>query len=335
MSSKLASQSWASKLFAKIGAFFGIIVDAFSSWLETMPTQVTRVVHGLAIASLISQVGIIITGGAVRLTKSGLGCSHWPNCVPGSMTPVPEMGVHGLIEFGNRLLTFVLLAIAVAFFIAVWNMRKTHRSIFTLAWVLLAGIPAQGVIGGITVLTDLNPWVVSLHFILSGTLVCLATILVNRTRRELKQENHQASTKSVGQFATAAWILSMLAVIMGTIVTGTGPHAGDASAPRHLFDPLLVTRMHTAPVYLLIVATIAVLVLAYRADGNSKVRTAAWWMVVVILAQAAIGYTQHFTGLPITLVLLHMLGASLLLVAATNLWDCAVRLPRSERVEQR
>ncbi|HAY42187.1 MAG TPA: heme A synthase [Micrococcaceae bacterium] len=308
---------------------------ATPSWADRLPTQVTRLVHGLAIASLISQVGIIITGGAVRLTKSGLGCSHWPNCVPGSMTPVPEMGVHGLIEFGNRLLTFVLLAIAVAFFIAVWNMRKTHRSIFTLAWVLLAGIPAQGVIGGITVWTDLNPWVVSLHFILSGTLVCLATILVNRTRRELKQEENPSSTKTVGQFATAAWILSICAVIMGTIVTGTGPHAGDASAPRHLFDPLLVTRMHTAPVYLLVVAAIAVLILAHRTGGNPRVRAAGWWLVLVIVVQAAIGYTQHFTGLPITLVLLHMLGASLLLVSATHLWDRAVRLPRSERVEQR
>lgn len=335
MSSNLAKPGWAPMLRSKLSTFVGIIVDAFKSWLGTMPTHVTGVIHGLAIASLISQVGIIVTGGAVRLTKSGLGCSRWPNCIPGSMTPVPELGINGLIEFGNRLLTFVLLAIAIAFFVAVWNMRKSHRSIFVLACVLLAGIPAQGVIGGITVLTDLNPWVVSLHFILSGTLVCLATILVNRTRRELKKESHPASGKAVRQISTAAWIFSMLAVVMGTVVTGTGPHAGDAAAPRHLFDPLLVTRMHTAPVYLLIVATIAVLVLTRRTGENPKVQLAAWWLILVILLQAAIGYTQHFTGLPIALVLLHMLGASLLLVYSTNLWDRAVRLPQSMRIEQR
>ncbi|PRA12585.1 heme A synthase [Arthrobacter sp. MYb211] len=334
MSSDLAKRSWASKLLAKIGDLFGIIVAAAVAWLGTMPPKVTRIVHGLAIASLVSQIGIIVTGGAVRLTKSGLGCSHWPNCVPGSMTPVPEMGYHGLIEFGNRLLTFVLLAIAVAFLISIWNMRKSHPSIFKLAVVLLAGIPAQGVIGGITVWTDLNPWVVSLHFILSGTLVCLATILVNRTRRELKHDITPPTTKTIGQFATAAWVLSMLAVIMGTIVTGTGPHAGDATAPRHLFDPLLVTRMHTAPVYLLVLATVIVLVLAYRTGGNAKLRAASWWLVLVIALQAALGYIQHFTGLPIGLVLLHMLGASLLMVASTNLWDRAARLPKSDRVEQ-
>lgn len=307
---------------------------ASGTWFDRLPTRMTRLIHGLAIASLISQIGIIITGGAVRLTKSGLGCSHWPNCVPGSMTPVPEMGYHGLIEFGNRLLTFVLLIIAIAFLVSVWNMRKTHRSIFKLAVILLAGIPAQGVIGGITVWTDLNPWIVSLHFLLSGTLVCLATILVNRTRRELRGGTAPATPATIRQVATAAWVLSMIAVIMGTIVTGTGPHAGDASAPRHLFDPLLVTRMHTAPVYLLVLALVMFLVLAYRIEGNPKLRSAGWWLVAVVALQAAIGYTQHFTGLPVVLVILHMLGASLLLVASTNVWDRAVKLPSTSRIDQ-
>ena len=103
-------------------------VQAKQSWADKLPTKVNRLVHGLAIASLISQIGIIVTGGAVRLTESGLGCSHWPNCVPGSMTPVPEMGIHGIIEFGNRLLTFVLLVIAVAFLVSIWKMRPTHRT---------------------------------------------------------------------------------------------------------------------------------------------------------------------------------------------------------------
>jgi len=307
---------------------------ATKSWAAKLPTKVTRIVHGLAIASLISQVGIIVTGGAVRLTESGLGCSHWPNCVPGSMTPVPAMGIHGIIEFTNRTLTFVLLAIAIGFLLSVWSMRRTHTTLFKLGLVLLLGIPAQGVIGGITVWTGLNPWVVSLHFLLSGTLVILATILVNRTRTELKAQENQATTKTTRQTATAAWIFSILAVIMGTIVTGTGPHAGDATTPRHMFDPLLVTRMHTAPVYLLIIATVALLVLVYRSGGNARLRSSAWWLVVVILIQAAIGYTQHFTGLPIGLVLLHMLGASLMLVSSTDTWDRTSLLPKYQRIDR-
>lgn len=306
---------------------------AAKNWADKLPTKVTRLVHGLAIASLISQVGIIVTGGAVRLTESGLGCSHWPNCVPGSMTPVPAMGIHGIIEFGNRTLTFVLLAIAVAFLVSVWSMRQTHSTLFKLGLTLLLGIPAQGVIGGITVWTGLNPWVVSLHFLLSGTLVILATLLVNRTRTELKAQENPATTKTIRQTATAAWIFSILAVILGTIVTGTGPHAGDATTPRHMFDPLLVTRMHTAPVYLLIIATVALLVLVYKAGGNARLRSSVWWLVAVILIQAAIGYAQHFTGLPIGLVLLHMLGASLLLVSSTDTWDRTSLLPKYQRVD--
>ncbi len=307
---------------------------AAKSWADKLPTKVTRLVHGLAIASLISQIGIIVTGGAVRLTKSGLGCSQWPNCVPGSMTPVPEMGIHGLIEFGNRLLTFVLLVIAIAFLVSIWNMRKSHTTLYKLGLVLLIGIPGQGVIGGITVLTSLNPWVVSLHFLLSASLVALATILVNRTRRELKHDEAPATSKAIAQVGTLVLLLASIAIIMGTIVTGTGPHAGDADAPRHMFDPRIVTPLHTGPVYLLILATIAFMVLAYRTTGNPKLRTAGWWMVVAILIQGAIGYIQHLNGLPVALVLLHMLGASMLMVAATNVWDRASLMPKSVRVEQ-
>ena len=299
-----------------------------------LPHRVTKTVHGLAIASLISQVGIIVSGGAVRLTKSGLGCSEWPNCMPGTMTPVPEMGIHGLIEFGNRLLTFVLIAIAVAFLASIWKMRATHRPLFVLGWVLLLGIPFQGVIGGITVWTKLNPWVVSLHFLLSMALVILATLLVNRTAREYRGLEVPTQDKTIGQLAWVAWIAAILAVIFGTIVTGTGPHAGDASSPRHMFDPLLVTRMHTAPVYLLIGATIILLALAAKRDAGAGFKRALYWLVAVIVVQAGIGYIQHFTGLPIILVLAHMLGSALLGIAATNVWDRAVRLPQAELVRQ-
>ena len=292
--------------------------------LNRLPVSVNRTVHGLAIASMVSQVGIIITGGAVRLTKSGLGCSEWPNCVPGSMTPTEEMGIHGLIEFGNRTLTFILAIIAVAMLVSVWRMRRTHRTLFGLSVALLCVIPVQAVIGGITVWTDLNPWVVSLHFLASAALVAVATLLVNRTRMYLRGETAVALPPVPRIQATLGWTLAAAtaaANVLGTIVTGTGPHAGDASAPRHSFSADLVTRIHVVPVYLLVAAIVLALVLAYRHATSQELRTGLCWLAVVIVLQGSIGYLQHFTGLPIGLVLLHMLGSALLTVAATNVWD--------------
>ena len=296
-----------------------------NSWTDRLPTAVNNTVHRLAIASLISQIGIIVTGGAVRLTKSGLGCSQWPNCVPGSMTPVPEMGIHGLIEFGNRLLTFVLIIIAVAFLASIWRMRSEHKTVFSLSIALLAGIPAQAVIGGITVWTDLNPWVVSLHFIVSAAMVLAATLLVNRTGALRRGETSMGKPAGTTQRFLAWTILltSALAIVLGTVVTGTGPHAGDASAPRHMFDPYLVARIHVLPVYILVAAALVALFLAMRNTADLKLRTPLLLLVGVVIVQGIIGYVQHFTGLPVLLVLLHMLGASLLAAAAINVWDRA------------
>ncbi|MCT1686842.1 heme A synthase [Pseudoglutamicibacter cumminsii] len=298
---------------------------------------VTKTAHGLAIASLISQIGIIVTGGAVRLTKSGLGCSEWPRCTPETMTPTPEMGIHGLIEFGNRTLTFVLAAIAVAMIVAAWRSRKAHTNIFVLSWALLGIIPAQAVIGGITVLTKLNPWVVSLHFLASAACVALAVLLVNRTGRAYRNPDIESSVAlkenvpftpqpvfgPLRVIAATAWALAAWVIVMGTTVTGTGPHAGDESAPRHTFNALVVTRMHTVPVYVLTLLIIVGLVIVMRRNIAS-LKNAYLMTIGVILIQAGIGYWQHFSGLPIGLVLAHMLGSALLLSAVTNVWDRTV-----------
>ena len=296
---------------------------ATNRWTDKLPATVNTTVHRLAIASLASQIGIIVTGGAVRLTKSGLGCSQWPNCVPGSMTPVAEMGIHGLIEFGNRLLTFILAAIAVAMIVSIWRMRTTHRTIYRLSIALLAVIPAQAVIGGITVWSNLNPWVVSLHFLVSAALVMAATLLVNRTGALRRGESSLGRPAGSTQrfLAWTIFATSALALVLGTIVTGTGPHAGDADAPRHMFDPYIVTRIHVVPVYLLVAANVVALVLAFRRATDANLRNPLLLMAGVVLLQGVIGYVQHFTGLPILLVLAHMLGASLLAAAAANVWD--------------
>lgn len=304
------------------------------SLASRLPKGVTGTVRGLAIASLVSQILIVVTGGAVRLTASGLGCPTWPRCTSESLIYTPEMGIHGIIEFGNRTLTFVLTIIAFAMLISVWRFRRQRRDLFFLSIALLAGIPAQALIGGITVLTQLNPWVVGWHFIVSMTLIALATLLVNRARPMPSGDRNghgptRAST-TVRHLLVAIGVLTAIAVALGVIVTGSGPHAGDADAPRNGLDSYLMTRIHVAPVYLLVMATVAALVLVYLRHHHRQLRRAMVMLAVIVLLQGAVGYIQHFTGLPVVLVALHMLGASLLVGAATNAIDkgFALGLPR-------
>lgn len=298
-----------------------------------LPTRITPMTRLLALATLIANVGIMVTGGAVRLTASGLGCPEWPRCTPESWTATPEMGVNGAIEFGNRLLTYVLIAITVAMFLAVARLARSHRPLWARSLIIGLGIPFQGVIGGITVWTNLNPWVVSLHFLLSSALVLLSTQLLLRVRAELDAETAATGTPAPRLLAAGVrdplsrgmamivLVTAWAAVIAGTVVTGTGPHAGDPGSPRHDFDPELITRVHTMPVYLLCAAAVVLLVRQRLLDDSPARRRASWWLVVAIVLQAALGYTQHFLGLPIGLVLLHMLGSALLMIAATVVFD--------------
>lgn len=296
-------------------------VSPANTLTEKLPRSITPAVRGLAIASLVSQILIVVTGGAVRLTASGLGCPTWPRCTPDSLVNTPEMGIHGVIEFGNRSLTFVLTLIAFAMLISLWNLRRERRDLWWLALGLLAGIPAQAVIGGITVLTQLNPWVVGWHFIVSMALILLATLLVNRVRLTTAESRVRiagSASKTMRQLLVAIAATAGAAVVLGVVVTGSGPHAGDHGAARNGLDPDLVTRLHAAPVYLLVAATALALVLAYRRTTDRRLRTPLVLLAVIVLAQGGIGYLQHFTGLPVLLVALHMLGASLLTAAVTH-----------------
>ncbi|SDH69812.1 cytochrome c oxidase assembly protein subunit 15 [Arthrobacter subterraneus] len=286
-----------------------------------LPRTVTPLVRGLALASLVSQILIVVTGGAVRLTASGLGCPEWPRCTAESMVATPEMGMHGVIEFGNRLLTFVLTAIAIAMLVSLWNMRRTRRDLFIPAVVLLAGIPAQAVVGGITVLTQLNPWVVGWHFIISMILIVVATVLVNRARltdAETGVDTEPRAAPLLRQLLVAAAGLVAAAVLLGVVVTGSGPHAGDSGAARNNLNPDLMTRIHAAPVYLLVLTVVLLVVAAYRLRVAPRLRGALVLLAVVVLAQGAVGYLQHFLHLPVALVALHMLGASLLTAATAH-----------------
>ncbi len=261
-------------------------------------------------ASLISQILIVVTGGAVRLTGSGLGCPTWPECESGSYTTVPALGFHGVIEFANRLLTFVLLIVAILTYLTVLRLSKSERT--GLVWPAFAlglGIVAQAVLGGITVLTGLNSWIVGAHFLVSGVLIGIATVLVWRFYGEWSFE----STKFSKLMSLVIFPIGLVAVIVGVIVTGSGPHAGDSDTPRNGLNSEFLVHIHSYPAYLLIALVLLQTVLYLRSNGTPKFAKVMSLVFLGVLAlQAGVGILQARIGLPLGLVALHMFGASLL-----------------------
>jgi cytochrome c oxidase assembly protein subunit 15 len=283
------------------------------------------VISRVALANAVANGVIVITGGAVRLTGSGLGCPTWPRCTDESFVTTPALAAHGAIEFGNRLLTFVLTAVAVATLVVVF--RSTRRDLRRLAVLGFLGIPAQALLGGVTVLTGLNPWTVAAHFLLSMVLVAVATILWLRSREPGVGQPllRRPFVLLVGGIAAATGLV----LALGTVVTGSGPHSGDPDAGRTGFDPELVSQLHADSVFLLLGLTVAALVALYATDSPDRIRRAARDLLIVQLAQGVIGYVQYFTDLPVVLVLLHMLGA-VLITAYTARLVWSVRGPASD-----
>ncbi len=295
-----------------------------------LPATVNTAVRRLAVLSLIGQTVLVVTGGAVRLTASGLGCPTWPRCTTDSLVNTPEMGIHGIIEFGNRLLTFALAAVALMMLVYLWNLRRERRDLFLLALGLLASIPAQAIIGGITVLSGLNPWVVGLHFLVSMALVVLATLLVNRVYGRTGRARTAALAALPGAarpLMMAVAVFAAIAVCLGVVVTGAGPHAGDADAPRNNLDWDLFSHIHAVPAYFVTAGALLGVYLVLRAGIRGPFRTGVLLLLGVTLLQAAIGFTQYYNGIPELLVGAHMLGAALLMSAATNTADLARNSP--------
>ena len=268
-----------------------------------------RALYGLL---LFLQAGLILTGGAVRLTGSGLGCPTWPECTPGSYTPVPnqaEGALHAWIEFGNRLLTFGLVAVSLIVLAHVLITKR--RDLRLLAAGQLLGILGQGVLGGITVLTDLHPLPVAGHLLLSIILVAAATSLYDR--REAPVEKIRQTDKLISLLSKSHIVLSFIVIIIGTLVTGSGPHAGDAQARRFGFDIRTVAILHADAVIALFGLTLA---LAVALRTNKVILNKIYIFTLIALAQGAIGYIQYFTGIPEILVAAHLLGATLVWIAA-------------------
>lgn len=270
--------------------------------------------RGLALASLAVNVLVVVTGGVVRLTGSGLGCPTWPRCTTGSFTPHGAMGIHAAIEFGNRMVTFLIAAVAVATLVAAWRSRR--RGVRLIAAVLFLGVPAQAVLGGITVRTGLNPWTVSLHFVLSMAMICVAVLLVRRVD-EPDGPARPTVLPGVRWLVRAVFLTGWAVLYLGTVVTGSGPHAGDVRAVRNGLDPRSAAQLHTDLVFLLVGLTIGVVLVLRSVDAPSPTRTTATTLLAVELAQGVIGFVQYFTGLPVALVSLHLLGAAVLAAAMT------------------
>ena len=273
-----------------------------------MGVSVPGTALGWARASLAANIGIVLTGALVRLTDSGLGCPDWPRCDAERWTTHPELGVHGVIEFGNRLLTYVLIAIAIGTLVKVWGSPSATPATRRLAVALAAGIPFQGVIGGFTVLTDLNPWVVSLHLILSMILIAGGVVLIDQIAARPRE---QASPRARGMVLVAA-VLVAVVVYLGTIVTGSGPHAGDAAAPRNGLDAYLFSHVHAYIAYALLAVTLLCVVLL-----QGTARRAAVALLAIEAGQAVVGVVQYNLDLPVALVAAHVLGAALLVAAAS------------------
>ena len=266
------------------------------------------------------QGALIVTGGAVRVTGSGLGCPTWPECTPGSYTPVPNQAegqLHAWIEFGNRLLTFVLLVTALAVFIISVRATKlapAKNRIRFLALLQILGILGQGVLGGITVLTDLHPLPVAGHLILSIFLVSGAISLRNEVIGIEKE-----IPSGLIKFLLPIYIwLTLAVIIIGTIVTGSGPHAGDEQAQRFGIDARVISWLHADFVIALLILS-ALMYLIATQNGLKLLSRRIGFFLLIATGQGSIGYIQYFTGLPEVLVAAHLLGATLVWGSAWSL----------------
>jgi cytochrome c oxidase assembly protein subunit 15 len=283
--------------------------------MGVLQARASRVLSPASGFLLFAQAAIVVTGGAVRLTGSGLGCPTWPECTPGSYTPKPyqvEEQVKVWIEFGNRLLTFVLVLAAITVLVSV--LAAGRKDLRGLALGQVLGILGQGILGGITVLTGLHPATVAAHFLLSIVLIAGATSL--RAQRFASLEK-QDTAPLVKKIATAHIAVSFLVLFLGTLVTGSGPHAGDATAPRFPFDLRTMAWLHADSVIALFGITFGLFVVQ-GVSAHTKKRLKIF--VAIALSQGLIGYVQWYLDLPELIVGLHLVGSTLVWIAAWRVW---------------
>lgn len=286
-------------------------MNRLSEWL---PERVDGRIRFFAWASFVAQVTIIATGGAVRLTGSGLGCPTWPTCTADSLIPTDELSYHSLIEFGNRMMTGVVGILALVLFVLVWRIRAERRDLFTLSFIVGAGVVAQAVVGGITVWTGLNPFIVGFHYVSSLVLVCVSAAFLARMREPVgMRERAVPGWYAALTHATSAVLV--VTIVFGVLTTGSGPHSGDAAAGRTGFDSEVLEHIHAWPGYLLLALTLVLVGVAWRL----QLPTLGWSIALLVaeLVQVAVGLYQARNGLPPLLVGIHMVLAALTAAAMT------------------
>jgi len=275
---------------------------------------VPRSLRFFAWASFVAQVTIIATGGAVRLTGSGLGCPTWPTCTPESLVPTEELSYHSLIEFGNRTMTGVVGIIALIVFLLVWRIRRERRDLFVLSLVVGLGIVAQAIVGGITVWTGLNPFIVGFHYVSSLVLVCVTAAFLARMDEPVGPRERAVPGWYAGLTHATSAVLA-ISIVFGVLTTGSGPHSGDAEAGRNGFDSEILEHVHAWPGYLLFALTLVLVIAAWR----DHLPTRAWVtaLLAVEIVQIAVGLYQARNGLPPLAVGVHMVLAALTAAAMT------------------
>ncbi|MEU5681386.1 COX15/CtaA family protein [Streptomyces rochei] len=288
-----------------------------------------RTVRRAALVALVMSVVIVVTGGAVRLTGSGLGCPTWPKCTEDSLTNTSEMGVHGVIEFGNRLLTYVLCAAVGWAIIAARSQKPFRRGLTRLGWAQFWIVMGNAILGGIVVLVGLNPYTVAAHFLLSTALIAVATVMWQRTR-EGDAAPRPLVGKAIQQLVWVLVVVSVLLIAVGTVVTGAGPHAGDSSEVERMpIDWETVSKVHAVLAWVVVTLTFALWFVLKAVDAPKGPLARTRDLFLVLLAQGVIGYVQYFTDLPEVLVGLHMFGSCLVWIATLR-----VLLALRERPEE-
>ncbi len=278
-------------------------------------TPTPRTVRRAALAALVMSVLIVVTGGAVRLTGSGLGCPTWPKCTDDSLTATSAMGFHGAIEFGNRMLTYVLCAAVGWAIIAARSEKPYRRGLTRLGWAQFWIVMSNAILGGIVVLVGLNPYTVAAHFVATSALIAVATVMWQRTR-EGDGTPRPLVGKAVRQLVWFLVAATVLLILVGTVVTGAGPHAGDSSEVERMpLDWETVSKVHAVLAWVVVSLTFALWFVLKAVDAPRYPLARTRDLFLILLAQGVIGYVQYFTDLPEILVGLHMLGSALVWIA--------------------
>ncbi|WP_299087910.1 heme A synthase [uncultured Microbacterium sp.] len=283
---------------------------------ERLPGRIGRGTRVLAWLVLISNIVIVGTGGLVRLTGSGMGCETWPYCTTQSLTPTEELGIHGIIEFANRTLTGVLVVIALLAFLSVVRLRAERPELMKLTLANGLGIILQAVIGGITVWLHLHPSIVGLHYLVSAGLVALSTVYVARVYGQ-PGPRRVAVPRRYALLVHLTSVATLLTVVVGILLTGSGPHAGDDEAARNGLDPIFWQHVHSWPAYVLFALTLVLFAASFRMPKVLRLPRWTGLLLAVEVVQIIVGLWQARAGLPIALVNIHMVLAVVLVAAMT------------------